>query len=207
MLRSLHSSTLRRFFHSSKCVMQELTQGGFNPDPLPTPIIRLDDTEEASQETFKNMVSFRDDRAIDVLMKKHEHSIMEFINENRTVFEAIDEMTTKKVGALLVMDNNEQMSGIMTERDYLMKIALKGLSSKQTSIKNIMTTNVFCVRENASVSECLQMMTFQRFRHLPVKDANGKILGMISIGDLVKTILVEQKQTIEYLRDYVERTY
>jgi len=123
------------------------------------------------------------------------------ITPTASVLDALKLMAEKNVGALLVMDG-EQIAGIITERDYARKIILKGRSSKDTPVRDIMTSSVMCVRPEQTSEECMMLMTENRLRHLPILD-NGKLVGLISIGDLVKDIISEQQFIIEQLEHYI----
>ena len=117
------------------------------------------------------------------------------------MFDALKLMADKNIGALLVMEG-EEVAGIITERDYARKIVLMSRSSKQTPVREIMTSAVMYVRPDQTSEECMVLMTENRLRHLPVID-KGRLLGIISIGDLVKDIIAEQKFTIEQLEHYI----
>jgi len=117
------------------------------------------------------------------------------------VLEAIRMMADHHVGALLVMRGTE-LAGIVSERDYARKVVLLGRSSAETPVWQIMTSPVITVLLDASVQDCMRIMTERRIRHLPVMDG-GRVVGMISIGDLVKTVIEEQQQTIEQLESYI----
>ncbi len=123
------------------------------------------------------------------------------IGLDASVYDAIHLMTEKKVGALIVMDG-DKLVGVISETDYTRKIILKGLTSKQTSVKAIMTKRVLYVQPEQDIEECMVLMTEKRIRHLPVMDA-GKLLGIISIGDVVKSVIDEQRFTIEQLERYI----
>lgn len=120
---------------------------------------------------------------------------------NTSVFDALMLMMDKNISALLVMEGAE-LKGIFTERDYARKIILQGKSSKETKIEEVMTANLEIVNLNTSIDHCMQIMTDKHIRHLPVLE-DGKIAGMISIGDLVKFVIEDQKQTIEQLQSYI----
>jgi CBS domain-containing protein len=122
-----------------------------------------------------------------------------------SVFDAIALMAEKGVGALLVIAGN-QLAGIISERDYARKVILKGKSSAATKVSEIMTSPVVTARLNMTVDECLRIMTQSRIRHLPVQDGE-KLVGVISIGDLVKSIIAAQAQTIDQLTNYISGKY
>jgi CBS domain-containing protein len=134
------------------------------------------------------------------LLEKKSSEILT-IDPNSTVLDAIKSMANNHIGSLIVMQN-ERLVGIITERDYSRNIVLKGKSSVNTAVKDIMTKNVLCTRPDHTVEEAMALMTDKRVRHLPVVE-NGNVLGIISIGDLVKTIISEQKHIIEQLEHYI----
>lgn len=127
------------------------------------------------------------------------------ISPHATILEALRLMAEKDVGALVVVEDN-QIVGIISERDYARKIALRGKSSVNTPIKEIMTDKVYYVSPKTTVQECLALITQQSIRHLPVLE-NGKLVGLISIGDVVKSIIDEQETTITQLSDYITGKY
>lgn len=123
------------------------------------------------------------------------------IGPDETVFDALRLMADANIGSLLVMEN-EKLIGIISERLYARKVALKGKTSLTTAVKDIMETEVIYVRPEQSLEQCMALMTEKRVRHLPVLD-RGKVVGIISIGDLVKSIIGDQKFAIEQLEHYV----
>jgi CBS domain-containing protein len=119
------------------------------------------------------------------------------------VLEAIKTMAQRHVGALLVMKGNE-LVGIISERDYARKVILLGRSSNDTPVSQIMSSPVHTVTPKRSVEDCMRLMTQHRVRHLPVVES-GRVVGVISIGDLVKAVIEDQRHTIEQLEDYIHR--
>jgi len=123
------------------------------------------------------------------------------VSRGSTVFDALKLMAEKNVGALLVVDG-EKIAGIFSERDYARKIILKGKASKDTPVAEIMTAEVTTLRPEQSVEECMGLMTDKRIRHLPVLDGE-KLVGLISIGDVVKAIISEREFIIKQLESYI----
>jgi len=123
------------------------------------------------------------------------------VSPQSTVRQALELMADKNIGALLVLEEN-QLVGMFSERDYARKVVLKGKSSVDTQVQDIMTTEVICVKVNQTFTECMQTMTDHHIRHLPVMDEK-KVIGLISIGDVVKVILQEHTRTIEELKSYI----
>ena len=123
------------------------------------------------------------------------------ITPDTSVYHALELMVEKNVSALLVMEN-EKLAGIFTERDYARKVALKGKSSKDTQIGDIMTRDLITVSPDSTIDECMQLMTGKYIRHLPVVD-NDKLAGIISIGDVVRCIIEEQKSIIGHMEQYI----
>lgn len=121
-----------------------------------------------------------------------------------SVYDAIKEMGEKNVGAILVIEEN-QLKGILSERDYARKIILKGKSSKNTLVNEIMVSNVITVQPTDDLDYCMELMISRRIRHLPVVE-NDKVIGIISIGDVVKSIIEKQKETIQLLDSYINGT-
>ena len=127
------------------------------------------------------------------------------IAPNSMVFDAIQLMADKNVGALPVVDNG-QLVGMISERDYTRKVALKGRSSKDTPVREIMSHEVVTVNVADTISECMRLMTDSRVRHLPVMEGK-KMMGLVSIGDLVRGIISAQTATIEFLEKYITGDY
>jgi CBS domain-containing protein len=123
------------------------------------------------------------------------------ITADASVLDAIKIMADKAVGSLLVMQGDE-LQGIVTERDYARKVIIKGRSSETTEVGEIMTTKVCTATVQDTVNSCMTVMTERKIRHLPVVD-DGKVVGMISIGDLVQAIITDQQEEIEHLEHYI----
>lgn len=123
------------------------------------------------------------------------------VTPESSVFAALKLMADKNVGALLVM-NGDTLRGIMSERDYARKVILLGKSSHELEVREIMSDKVVSVTPKQTVDDCMGLMTGRRIRHLPVLD-NGRVVGVLSIGDLVKAVIEEQQQTIQQLESYI----
>jgi len=134
------------------------------------------------------------------LLKAKGHDVWS-ISPNASVYDAIRLMADKKIGALVVIEDSKPV-GIVSETDYMRKVILKGRTSQGTSVKAIMTSRVLYVHPEQEIDECMVLMTERRTRHLPVMD-EGKLIGLISIGDVVKSIIEEQRFTIEQLENYI----
>jgi len=135
----------------------------------------------------------------------HKGSAAWSIAPNAMVFEAIQLMADKNVGALPVVENGK-LVGIISERDYTRKVILKGKSSKDTPVRDIMTQELMTAHSTDSVSECMRVMTDKRVRHLPVMEGS-KLIGIVSIGDLVRRIISAQTATIDNLEKYITGDY
>ena len=123
------------------------------------------------------------------------------ISPHETVYEALKLMADKEIGALIVTDKGKVV-GIFSERDYARKVILEGRSSKETLVKDIMTERVIGINIDTTVETCMQLMTEGHFRHLPVMDGN-RLIGVVSIGDVVKSIITDQGHLIEQLENYI----
>ncbi|HXV07433.1 MAG TPA: CBS domain-containing protein [Burkholderiales bacterium] len=123
------------------------------------------------------------------------------IAPDATVYDALKLMAERDVGALVVMDG-ERLAGIFSERDYARKVILFGKASKDTTVREIMTDKVLCVRPEQTMDQCMALMTDKRVRHLPVLD-HKHVIGVISIGDVVKEVISEQQFLIEQLEQYI----
>ena len=140
-------------------------------------------------------------KSVATILKSKPDPNVSTIAPTASVFDALKLMADKSIGALVVMEG-EQVVGIITERDYARKVILMARSSKETPVRDIMASPVMYVRPDHTSEQCMVLMTENRLRHLPVMDS-GKLIGLISIGDLVKDIISEQKFIIEQLEHYI----
>jgi CBS domain-containing protein len=128
------------------------------------------------------------------------------IGPRATVYQALEMMAAKEVGALPVVDDTGKLVGMFSERDYARKVILLGRTSKTTTVAELMATKVFYVKPDTTVEQCMALMTDKRCRHLPVLDGD-KLIGIVSIGDVVKAIIVDQEITIRSLKNYITGSY
>jgi CBS domain-containing protein len=123
------------------------------------------------------------------------------VSPETTVYEALGVMEASNVGAVLVMEN-EELKGIFSERDYARKGIIHGRKAKSTPMTEVMTSNVFSVNSTMTTTDCMEMMSVKKIRHLPVVD-DFKVIGILSVGDIVNQMLVEQKEHIKFLESYI----
>ena len=123
------------------------------------------------------------------------------VEPKATIFEALEIMSEKEIGALLVMEDGK-LTGIFSERDYARKVILKGKSSKETLVGELMTKKVFYIDSQKTINDCMAMMTAKRIRHVPVIEDN-QVVGIVTIGDVVNQIISEQEVTINHLENYI----
>lgn len=142
---------------------------------------------------------------VSAVLQQKKQSAVYSIGPEQTVFEAIGKMAEFNVGALVVVENG-RLIGMISERDYTRKVALQGKSSKETKVREILTFPVITVAPTTTVEECLRLMTQHRIRHLPVLEGE-KLVGVLSIGDLVNWIITTQSQVIEQLTHYISGSY
>ena len=124
------------------------------------------------------------------------------IAPDASVFEAIKVMADESIGSLVVLDADSNLAGIVTERDYARKVIIMGRSSKDTRVAEIMTTDVLTAGSDHTVNACMEIMTERKIRHLPVVE-DGRVIAMVSIGDLVQAIIAAQQEEIEHLEHYI----
>lgn len=139
-----------------------------------------------------------------LLDNKRRHGIY-LISPDATVYDAIEKMSDKHVGALIVTHHGELM-GIVSERDYARRVILMGRNSRETKVRDIMTTPVMFVSPRTSMDDCMRLMTTKKVRHLPVM-ANGTLVGVISMGDVVNWVIESQGETIHHLQEYIAGNY
>ena len=140
----------------------------------------------------------------DIIKAKGSSSTVFAVEPDEIVYRAIELMAEKNIGGLLITEKGK-LVGIFTERDYARKLILKGKSSKDTIIGELMTKNPFTVTPESSIEDCMQLMSDRHFRHLPVIE-NDQLIGIISIGDVVRFIIDEQKSIIDHLQGYIAGT-
>ena len=133
---------------------------------------------------------------------KHKGGQVWFIDPEATVYEALEVMANKGIGALLV-SQGAKLLGVISERDYARRIILHGRSSKATKVREIMSSPAVTLNRDASVDEAMRIMTERRIRHLPVMNQDGSVAGIVSVGDLVKWIITSHEKTIEQLESYI----
>ncbi|MBV4359213.1 CBS domain-containing protein [Pinibacter aurantiacus] len=137
----------------------------------------------------------------DILQKKG--NTVYGVSPDSSVYDALESLEERNLGALVVIENGK-LIGVFTERDYARKVILKGRSSKETLVRHIMTSRPIFVTPDTTIEECMQMMTDKYIRHLPVLNNLGELVGVISIGDLVKYIITEKDSIIEHLERYIK---
>jgi len=142
-------------------------------------------------------------KIVDVLKTK-DNNIWS-ISSQETVYKALEIMADKNIGALLVIDEGK-LVGVFSERDYSRKVILKGKSSKETNVGELMSSPVFSINPDKSIEECMALMTTTRHRHMPVIE-DGKLIGLVSIGDVVNAIITTQKIEIQDLKNYITGGY
>lgn len=141
---------------------------------------------------------------VDTILEWKGHQVYA-VSPEATVFEALEMMRDKNVGALLVYEG-DRLIGVLSERDYARKVAIEGRNSRQTPVREILSADLFTVESRATVPECMALMAARRIRHLPVLEA-GRVVGVISMGDLVKWVIDSQSATIDQLQSYISGTY
>jgi len=164
-----------------------------------------EDGEDNSSTMIKNLPSIP---LMDIVNRKQKTGVVT-IHQDKMVFDAIHVMNMHQVGALMVLDDDAKLTGIISERDYLTKVALRGLQSHNTPIQAIMSTDLIKVTPSESLADCLALMTRHRIRHLPIVAPNDpyRLIGVVSIGDLVKSLIDSMNDNVNHLQHYVEGNY
>jgi CBS domain-containing protein len=139
-------------------------------------------------------------KTVEQLLESKRHNLVS-VAPGTTVLDALKVMAEKEIGAVVVLDG-AQLAGIFSERDYARKVVLQGKSSKETPVREVMTERVVCVRPEQTIEDCMGLMTDKRIRHLPVL-GNGSVVGVVSIGDVVKEMLSEKEFVIKQLESYI----
>jgi CBS domain-containing protein len=148
----------------------------------------------------RNHLRMQDMKSVKQVLQEKGNNVWAIVPDS-SVYDAIDLMAQKEVGALLVLEA-DRLVGIISERDYTRRVILKGKSSRETKIRDIMTSPVICADAEQDVQKCMALMTAKKIRHLPLLE-NNKLAGVVSLGDLVKTIIAEQETEIHGLESYI----
>ena len=139
---------------------------------------------------------------IENFLKQHGNREIWTVPQDKSVWDALTLLSEKNIGAIIVVDNNDFPVGIFSERDYARKIILKGKNSKNTLLDEVMTKELITVTRDYKIDQCMEIMNEKRIRHLPVLE-NKKIVGIISIGDVLKIMIKEQKELIDHLQKFI----
>ena len=139
---------------------------------------------------------------IEDFLKLHKNRQIWTISKDQNVRQALTLMSEKNIGAIIIVDNNDFPIGIFSERDYARKIVLKGKSSKGTLLDEVMTKELITITKDHKIDQCMEIMTEKKIRHLPILE-DKKIVGIISIGDLLKIMIKEQKELIDHLQKFI----
>ena len=135
-------------------------------------------------------------------LKLNENRQIWTISKDQSVMQALILMSEKNIGAIIIVDNNDFPIGIFSERDYARKVILKGKNSKDTLLDEVMTKELIAVTRDFKIDQCMELMTVHRIRHLPILE-NKKVVGIISIGDVLKIMIKEQKELIDHLQRFI----
>ena len=139
---------------------------------------------------------------IEDFLKLHKNRQIWTISKDQSVRQALTLMSEKNIGAIIIVDNNDFPIGIFSERDYARKIVLKGKSSKDTLLDEVMTKELITITKDNKIDQCMEIMTEKKIRHLPILE-DKKIVGIISIGDVLKIMIKEQKELIDHLQKFI----
>jgi CBS domain-containing protein len=139
---------------------------------------------------------------IEDFLKLHKNRQIWTISKDQSVRQALTLMSEKNIGAIIIVDNNDFPIGIFSERDYARKIVLKGKSSKDTLLDEVMTKELITITKDNKIDQCMEIMTEKKIRHLPILEEK-KVVGIISIGDVLKIVIKEQKELIDHLQKFI----
>jgi len=141
-------------------------------------------------------------KTVEDYLKKNKDKQIWHMSKEKTVREALILMSQKNIGAIIILENDTKPIGIFSERDYARKVILEGRSSQNTSLEDVMSKNLICVSKKHTIEQCMEKMTEKRIRHLPILE-NEKVIGIISIGDVLKIMISEQKDLIEHYQRFI----
>lgn len=141
-------------------------------------------------------------KTVEDYLKKNKDKQIWHMSKEKNVREALILMSQKNIGAIIILENDTKPIGIFSERDYARKVILEGRSSQNTSLEEVMSKNLICVSKKHSIEQCMEKMSENRIRHLPILE-NEKVIGIISIGDVLKIMISEQKDLIEHYQRFI----
>ncbi|KAK5579731.1 hypothetical protein RB653_009417 [Dictyostelium firmibasis] len=199
---SLDIFKVQNIYYSSS---NKWNENMLNISPNSIEIIKIKN-QVIGENLHTKLKSYKDTQVGNIIENKIKKNLgrMVKVGENETVYNAIKVMNDKKVGATIVVDRNNRMCGIFSERDYLTKVDLRGLSPKETLVKEVCTKHLITVSSDSGATKCLSIMSKRNIRHLPVVE-NKRLIGMLSIGDIVKYIISSQNTEINELKSDIDK--
>lgn len=192
--------------NSNKQPQQEPQKHSSIPDDLDVSLEQHKDPRAEYYDENLTTAAIAKNITVDNILKEKNRPVVT-VSEDSPVYNALERMRGEKIGFVVVTSADGKMKGIFSERDYMNKIAIKGRTSRNTLLKDVMTKTITSVNLNTTVGECMSLMTERRFRHIPVVDNldKTKLLGVVSIGDVVKILSEEQKDSIEKTFHYIRQ--